>query len=282
MAYGEFSLLEFPWFLVHGGSAISITLAMSHLGRFRGGAALALLAVVCCAAIRSDTRARRVSRMDALPRVTLWAWERPEDLRGIDAGKVAIAYLDRTLTIGLVVTDEARRDPVIFAAGATRIAVVRIETERGAVLNAFNRDAAVAAILKSARAPGIAALQIDFDATRSQRPFYRSLLEELRAKMPGELPLSITALASWCSWDRWLREVPVDEAVPMMFRMEPDHRKAAPDISDFQIREPVCEGAYGVSTTEPWPRDLEGKRVYVFSDNGWRKDSPARVEQELR
>ena len=255
---------------------------MSHLKRFRGGAALALLALLCGVGIRSDTRVRRVSRMDALPRVTLWAWERPEDLRSVDAQRAAIAYLDRTLTIGLVVTDEPRRDPVIFPARATRIAVVRIETERGAVLNGFNRDAAVAAILRSARAPGIAALQIDFDATRSQRPFYRSLLEELRAKMPPELPLSITALASWCSWDRWLREVPVDEAVPMMFRMEPDHRKAPPDATDFAIREPVCEGAYGVSTTEPWPRDLAGKRVYVFSEHGWREDSPARVEEELR
>ncbi|HEX4036463.1 MAG TPA: DUF3142 domain-containing protein [Acidobacteriaceae bacterium] len=255
---------------------------MSCAERFRGGAGLALLAVLCCAAVRSDAVPRRLSRMDALPRITLWAWERPEDLRAVDAQQMAIACLDRTLTIGLVVTDQARRDPVIFPAHATRIAVVRIETQRGAVLNEFNRDAAVAAILPGAREPGIAALQIDFDATRSQRPFYRALLQQLRAKMPPALPLSITALASWCSWDRWLREVPVDEAVPMMFRMEPDHRKAPPDVSDFAIREPLCEGSYGVSTTEPWPRDLAGKRVYVFSDNGWRRDSPAKVEEELR
>lgn len=243
---------------------------------------LALLTLASCAAIRSDTGARPVSRMDGLPRLTLWAWERPEDLRGIDARRVAVAYLDRTLTIGLLVNDEARRDAVIFPADAVRMPVVRIETERYPVLDAVNRDAAVAAILKSAREPGIAALQIDFDATRSQRPFYRSLLEELRREMPARLPLSVTALASWCSWDRWLSEVPVDEAVPMIFRMEPDHSKAPPDAADFAIREPVCEGAYGISTTEPWPGDLAGKRVYVFSDNGWGKDSPARVEQELR
>lgn len=243
---------------------------------------LALLATMGCVAIRPDAGVRRASRMDLLPRVTLWAWERPEDLRGIDVRHMAIAYLDRTLTIGLLVRDDVRRDAVIFPPGAVRMPVVRIETGRYAVLDAVNRDATVAAILVSARERGIAALQIDFDATRSQRPFYRSLLRELRQKMPGQLPLSVTALASWCSWDRWLDEVPVDEAVPMMFSMEPDHRKAPADISDFRIREPVCEGAYGISTTEAWPGDLAGKRVYVFSDDGWRKDEPAKVEQELR
>jgi hypothetical protein len=220
--------------------------------------------------------------MAALPRVTLWAWERPEDLRGLDARSAAVAYLDQTLTLGLIVQSQPRRDPVAFPASAVRMPVVRIEAARNAVLNGVNREDAVAAILRSAREPGIAGLQIDFDATQSQRAFYRSLLEELRARMPAGLPLSITALASWCSWDRWLRGVPIDEAVPMMFRMEPDHRRAPPNIADFQIREPVCEGAVGVSTTEPWPPDAEGKRVYVFAEHGWRRDSPEKVERELQ
>jgi uncharacterized protein DUF3142 len=251
---------------------------------------MVLAAVAASLCVRSDSAfpVHASPRMAGLPRLTLWAWERREDLRGIDPRAVAVATLDQTVTIGLTVESTPRRNPVWLPAGTTRIAVVRIETGsrgalRGAVLNEANRDAAAAAILRSAEESGggngkIGALQIDFDATRSQRPFYRSLLEEVRARMPAGLPLSITALASWCSQDRWLGELPIDEAVPMMFRMEP-HKGPA---EDFRIREPLCAGAVGVSTTEPWPAETAGRRVYVFSDNGWAVDSPDAVERRVR
>jgi hypothetical protein len=184
----------------------------------------------------------------SLPRLTLWAWERRQDLRSLDTKEFAIAYLDQTLTIGLGVESRPRRDPVIFSASSTRIPVVRIEATRLSVLDDENRAEAVPAILASAREPGIAAMQIDFDATRSQRQFYRNLLFDVRKQMPANLPLSNTALASWCSWDSWLQDLPVDEAVPMLFRMEPDRRRAPPDIDDFQIREPLCQSSVGVSS----------------------------------
>lgn len=246
---------------------------------------MVLAAVATSLCVRSDAAlpVHASPRMAALPRLTLWAWERREDLRGIDPSAVAVATLDQTVTIGLTVESEPRRNPVWLPAGVTRIAVVRVEAGRRAVLNEANRDAAAAAILMSAEEPGsvdgkIGALQIDFDATRSQRPFYRSLLEQVRARMPAGLPLSITALASWCSQDRWLGELPIDEAVPMMFRMEPYRGPA----EDLRVREPLCAGAVGVSTTEPWPKGMSGRRVYVFSDNGWQRDSPMDVVRRLQ
>jgi hypothetical protein len=124
------------------------------------------------------------------PRV-LWSWERREDLRPIDTRRYAIAYLDQTITIDLNAHSEARRNPVLLPDNAVRIPVVRIETASHAVLNAANREAIVQALLVSAQRPGIAALQIDFDATASQRTFYRGILEDLRKRMPAGLPLSI-------------------------------------------------------------------------------------------
>lgn len=242
---------------------------------------LALVALLLCLGIRSDYHPHHPSRFDSLPRLTVWAWERREDLHSLDAQKFVIAYLDQTLTIDLGVDRQPRRDPIVFPASSIRMPVIRIEANRSSVLDDENRAEAVRAILSSAREPGIAALQIDFDATRSQRQFYRKLLFDLRRQMPANLPLSITALASWCSWDGWLHDLPIDEAVPMFFRMEPDRRRAPPDIDDFQIREPLCQSSVGVSTTEPWPSDLAGKRIYVFSDRGWHKDSPADLERRL-
>jgi hypothetical protein len=67
----------------------------------------------------------------------------------------------------------------------------------------------------------------------------------------------------------------------MMFRMEPDHRRAPPSVDDFQIREPLCRTSIGVSTREPWPSNLTGKRIYVFPDHGWSNDPPADLARRL-
>jgi hypothetical protein len=254
---------------------------MPKFAHFTTNFALAGIVLFCCAGVRSDTVRHPAGRLASLPRVTLWAWERREDFRSLPASRIAVAYLDRTLTIGINVQSQVRLEPLWLPSSTSRIAVVRIETSPEALFNPDNLDQAVRAILVSAREPGIAALQIDFDAARSQRAFYRSMLFTLRRQMPPGLPLSITALASWCSWDRWLPGLPVDEAVPMMFRMEPDRRRGSPNRNDFQIREPLCAGSAGVSTTEPWPDDLADKRVYIFSDRGWRRDVATAVERKL-
>lgn len=238
--------------------------------------------------------------MARLPRATLWVWERPEDLRGLAPAKgsaarmepattasmtKAIAWLDQTVVLGAAVTSVPRRQPFLYPASAVRIAVVRIQALPTAPLDAIQEHETAALLLNAAARPGIAALQVDFDATRSQRTFYASLLADLRKQMPTALPLSITALASWCSGDDWIAALPVDEAVPMMFRMEPDRRRASPsalsDAPQFRIREPLCMGSVGVSTHEPWPEDIAGKRVYVFADRGWRQDLPLLNDRKL-
>jgi hypothetical protein len=246
------------------------------------GVCFALLALPFSICIHTDALPHSRGRFASLPRLTLWAWERREDLHALDTHRFAVAYLDRTITIGLTAQSQPRRNLLVVPSAATRIAVIRIEASATAVLNDETRREAAEIILASARQPGIAALQIDFDATLSQRPFYRDLLAHVRQSMPSALPLSITALASWCSHDDWIRTLPVDEAVPMMFRMEPDRRYAPSGIDDFQIRESLCRSSVGLSTTEPWPSDLDGKRVYVFADKGWRADSPSEVERRLQ
>lgn len=255
---------------------------MPPSARLGNGVTVALIAFLCATGIHSDALPHPTGRLAALPRVTLWAWERREDLHALNTHRFAVAFLDQTLSIGLTVQPQPRRDALVLPSSAALIPVVRMEAPSGAaVLNDFNRAAAVSAILSSARRPGIAALQIDFDATVSQRPFYRDLLNDVRRQMPPALPLSITALASWCSHDDWLGGLPIDEAVPMMFRMEPDRHRAPPSIDDFQIREPLCSTSFGLSTTGPWPSNLAGKRLYIFADRGWRADTPADLERRL-
>jgi len=245
---------------------------------------LALLAAVCMTLQPDAVPAAQAGlslRMRHLPPRTLWAWERPEDLRAIDPVTTAIAWLDQTILLGSEAVSQPRRQPLIYPSDATRIAVVRIEALPGAPLDAPEAQQTVSLLLKSAERPGIAALQLDFDATRSQRGFYSVLLRDLRSQMPASLPLSITALASWCSYDDWIATLPVDEAVPMLFRIEPDRRRTRADRSEFRISEQLCMGSVGVSTHEAWPDEMAGKRIYVFADRGWREDLPLLADRKL-
>src|SRR6266536_2320521 len=183
---------------------------------------LCVAALSCCLAGDNTIglSVRPSQRMQKLPSHTLWTWQRSENLSAIDPTTTAIAYLDQTVRIGASVKRVPRTQGFAYPTKAVLIRVVRIEVLRDAKLDRAVLDEVVEAILRSAGARS-AALQIDFDATRSQQEFYRRLLVLLRRRMPPALPLSMTALVSWCSYDDWLGGLPVDEAVPMFFRMGP-------------------------------------------------------------
>ena len=228
--------------------------------------------------IAPANRAAGPMSLRALPRLTLWAWQMPERLDFIDPDQLAVAYLDQTIYVRDRMISEPRVQPMVVAPGTKVIAVVRIEMRAG--VNSESEDMkaqVVSAILRSARKPGITALQIDFDAVKSQRDFYRDILLRVRAGMPQGMPLSITALASWCAFDDWISGLPIDEAVPMLFRMGQEGKWFGWQGAGKAIREPLCRGSLGVSTDEPWPSELEGKRLYVFGPRPWTAASVAQV-----
>ena len=208
-----------------------------------------------------------------LPQLTLWAWQRPERLQFIDPQRVAVAYLDQTIFVGKQVRPEPRLQPMQVPPGAQVIAVVRIEMAVSALQTEEIQADVVKALLHSAMRPGIAALQIDFDALQSQRSFYRKVLQEIHRQMPTGMPLSITALASWCAFDDWIKDLPVNEAVPMMFRMGVEGRLLGDRELDQLVREPLCSGSVGISTDEKRPQGIQGKRIYVFHVQPWTKES---------
>src|SRR4030095_8793182 len=107
-------------------------------------------------------------------------------------------------------------------------------------------------ILRTLEPGRVSAIQIDFDALVSERDFYRALLQDLRAQLPNNVPLSMTALASFCIGDRWLDDLPVDEAVPMIFRMGADDRTVKNLLTSGEdFREPLCQKSYGIAVDEP-------------------------------
>jgi hypothetical protein len=222
------------------------------------------------------------NRMSAFPRVILWAWERPVALDFIDTREVGVAFLAKTIFLrGEKTSRRPRLQPLSVPQGTVLIAVARIESDRREPPQLSSGQLAQTAleIAELARLPGIAAIQIDFDAKLSERDFYRDLLVEIRRRLPQQLPLSITALASWCTHDDWLNGLPVDEAVPMLFRMGVDRRQVVSYLATgAQFRPALCRDSAGISTDETLPALPSGKRLYVFSTTDW---SPVSVRHMI-
>jgi hypothetical protein len=202
--------------------------------------------------------------------LTLWAWERPEDLRFLAGRPVRVAFLERTLTLrsGELIV-QRRHQPLRLAPDTRLTAVVRIEAS--GVSFPVDRAGEVARqITDSAALPRVEMVQIDFDARESDRPFYAAVLRETRARLPRSTRLSMTALASWCADDPWIDATTVDEIVPMLFQMGPDARHVVTRLRE-ESRWPVdaCNGTAGVSTDEKWRGLPAARRVYVFNPRQW-------------
>jgi Protein of unknown function (DUF3142) len=221
-----------------------------------------------------------------LPRVMLWAWERPEDLRFIEPRQVGVAFLARTVFLsGNNVFIRPRLQPLAVAPGTVLAAVVRIESSRAQppTLSEAQRIQAVRAIAVTADLTGVSAVQVDFDATASERKFYRSMLEDLRKQLSSSTSLSITALASWCLDDDWLEGLPIDDAVPMLFRMGPDRHNVLLRLDKGKdFRATLCRQSAGISTDEPLPPLPPGRRIYVFRPKAWSSEAMQAVFNEVR
>ena len=222
-------------------------------------------------------RASTVTATREMPRVVLWAWERPVDLRFINPRETGVAFLARTVQLRAdEVVVRPRLQPLDLPEGTRVIAVVRVETDarRKPDLSKVQTEKLAAAIAEMARLPNVSNIQIDFDATRSERAFYQAVILEVRRRLSASVALSITALASWCSEDDWISDLPIDEAVPMLFRMGPDSRQIRNRLAsgeEFPAR--PCRNSYGISTDEPLQDLSLARRLYVFNPDAWTAQS---------
>lgn len=226
-----------------------------------------------------------LNRASHQPRLVLWAWERPEDLRFLPSKRIRVAFLAGSVYLDAQPVLRPRQQLLRVPEDAPVTAVVRLEITQNTpkLFTESYRGEVTQQILRLAALPRVSGLQIDFDATRSQRDFYRALLRDLRHGMRPAMPLSITALGSWCLGDDWLSALPIDEAVPMMFRMGPGGADIVRWIHSGQdFREPLCRHSVGISTDEPWPAPLLDRNVYVFHPRAWDWTTLAAVERRLQ
>jgi hypothetical protein len=198
-----------------------------------------------------------------MPTIVLWAWERAEDLRFLGPYRAGVAFLAATARIEAdgTIGFQPRTAELLLPEGIPAIAVARIDSapehadpQPGLLINGLRRIADM---------PGVRGLQIDFDARRSERSFYRELLATLQRAV--RKPVGVTALVSWCAGDRWLDAEPIGEAVPMFFRMGRNESR------NMSVVSPVCRASIGLSMDEEWPaaRPAGVDRIYLFNARAW-------------
>jgi len=254
----------------------------------RTGVLLFAIATMAGAAVMFITCRTKTS-----PDVTIWAWERNEDLTFTDS-RVKVAYFAGTIYLrDSRVSFRPRRQQLKLRAGASTMPVFRIVSIRDSSdpppLSSV--DVVVNHIVTQLKTVGGATkVQIDFDARQDERQFYRCLLEKLRRASPAGTRISITALASWLLDDRWLTARVADEVVAMLFSMGPGRR----EVLSLLKRKPLDAGvnvdiAVGISANERDTNEricqsgvLErAKSVYIFNSHPWTESRFKRIENEV-
>ena len=236
----------------------------------------------------------------ARPNIMLWAWERPEHMTFIDEKKVGVAFLAERF----LVKHQPGNDRQVLVVPRTQalelkpetylIAVFRIDVapKEIGLLTPNVKEEISHSIIKYVltnrhKIPTIQEVQIDFDARQSERGFYTELLKELRASLPYDLKLSMTALASWCLGDYWLANLPVDEVVPMVFSMGRDGKRIKFEIARHKgFTGQKCQCAVGLSSKsileQPFTQLLRNRHIYVFSHTSWTKESAQQVISQIK
>uniref|UniRef100_UPI004039A97A hypothetical protein n=1 Tax=Variovorax sp. BK018 TaxID=3450241 RepID=UPI004039A97A len=222
---------------------------------------------------------------DSLAQGVAWIWPDSNGPRGV-SGATAPYREAAVMAESLVLRADrvergGRRQPLLLPAGVRLIPVIHVETATDAPdeLAPVHRDAIIAAVNRQATATtaGAELLQLDFEAPARQRETYRALVVAIREALPAGTRLSVTALAHWCTQGDWLDKLPVDEIVPMLYRLGPH---ADEWRRRFTQRDPAlarrCQGpALGFATNDPPSQQLLSlaTRPYWFDESSWSNPS---------
>ncbi|QRN04006.1 hypothetical protein GH742_09065 [Legionella sp. MW5194] len=229
------------------------------------------------------------SQPAAMPGLLYWAWEAPQEMTDINPRQSGIAELAASIYIKRNHPFyHLRQQPLHTPDAIYRVAVIHIEARARwkPQLDKPMAEKLAQEIKTIYQKKHYDALQIDFEASASQRTFYQQLLGALRQLMGSEQVISITALASWCTSEPWIARarLPVDQVVPMYFSLNRDRRERQAFIHSFPHTmarlAPECQSAIGLATFEPWPFPLRARvPVFVFTKGAWNPHTLKQAQQ---
>lgn len=211
--------------------------------------------------------------------IYVWAWERPEDLTFLEnsTDTITVVYYAGDVVIqngGMEI--KLRRNKLFLPGDVSVMPLVRIDNfDNATALTEERMQAIQSFIVRICTVSGISGCQIDFDATVSERPVYAKLIAGVKKEIPINIPLSITALVSWCDTFSWLDDTVIDYAVPMFYRLGPDRDQIQNDrVGQTFMKSKKCQTTVGISTDEKIPikKYWQGRDIYFFNPQPWTKE----------
>jgi hypothetical protein len=212
-----------------------------------------------------------------------WLWDEAL-LPAWSAPEAAVLQRHILLSGDNALTRPRRRWPAMPAfTRVTPVVHVEVSTVNPPIDIESRRPMIVRAMLEAAGASTSGWVQLDMEAKPSQREFYRSLVRELRDRLPADVKLSVTALAWWCRSPAWLDNLAADEVVPMFFRMGRDkvRLRAIIEQSPVTLHASCRAGSAGFSPQEPFAPQVRERyrKTYWFDRHAWKRDAAASSPQ---
>lgn len=176
-----------------------------------------------------------------------------------------------------------RQAPLPLPAGVRVLPVIHIEAAPDApsAFTARQHETLLKAVIRQAGAAARSSgwVQIDFEAPLRQRSAYQSWVRSVREALPKQVKLSVTALAHWCTQGDWLDQLPVDEVVPMLYRLGEDSTRWRERFvrDDPALARRCRSGSLGFATNDPPPFSLLARtpRAYWFDESRWGHPAPS-------
>ena len=213
-----------------------------------------------------------------LPPLMLWTWEAPQDLRAINVKTTGVALLLLNISFkNSEIVYYSRQQPLQTPLNMYLTAVVHIGNPPKNVFMSKTIAQFWALKIKNAYLRGCyKELQIDFDAVPSQQQFYKELLMALRKELGKHTIISITALASWCTNDRWIlnAHLPINYVVPMYFSLDTNQARRNRFIKAFDSNHlaPYCQGPIGLTTSNDWDVPITSRQpIFIYNTGRWTK-----------
>lgn len=215
--------------------------------------------------------------------ITIWSWDYPDDLRFIKKeDNIQVAYYAGTIylrhgrcffkprTKSLKINPQIQKYPAI-----------RIESDGDAV-----NCVAIATLIKTVLDKlGAKTIQLDFDATTSELPFYQNLLKTLPAHLDSDTTINITALASWYTVDTTLARLNARQKTAMCFSLGANACESLSALARLKQKPDSIGISVYERQTNKYLKSLglisQAKSIYLYSAVPWQKETLQNVQAEV-
>jgi len=231
--------------------------------------------------------------------VSIWAWDRFDDLSFLKDDTSVTSYAGTFYLRDNRSLFDPRKKELVCPKDTLRMPSFRIESV--SKIEPDYEESAIAGICETIKQylrnhnECQKMVQIDFDASQSEREFYKKLLVELRKTLKtnqntSDTKISITALTSWCLKDKWMQSLDVDEIVIMLFSLGPDKEEILTSLKDNNLDTGnKASTAIGISANEPNTNEAlkilgilnDAQKVYIFQSLPWTKNRFISITNEV-